>query len=886
LERLEDDANMRAGDAVAQEKFLREVVKVAPQIAVQRVESGRFASSEGVFKEYLKALVATGKLEHTSMNQLLQSGAATAGAGAFANGAGMGQFGGAAAAQYPVQGYGGNAAFEQYYAGGGGSGSGGYNNGWASAGVAQGFGGYAGTQTGQQQLQQANSSEHNPVFVQMVDGGVKTQLWRTVRMLALGALMIAGFNMLMDGKGMPRGLGMTSEVKPVIEETGKSFKDVMGASEAKEELQEIVAYLQDPARFTRLGGKLPKGVLLTGPPGTGKTLLAKAIAGEAGTPFFYASGSEFEEMYVGVGARRVRDLFDAAKKSAPCIVFIDEIDAIGSTRALKEQQALKMTLNQLLVELDGFQETQGVIIVGATNFPDILDPALTRPGRFDRNVVVPLPDLRDRKAILDLYLEPKPTAEDVDVEVIARGTPGASGADIANLVNIAALRASTSGAEMITLADLEYAKDKILMGSERKSAFIPEEVRKVTAYHEGGHALVAIHTDGAMPIHKATIMPRGQALGMVHQLPEEQDMLQRSKRQMLAELDVCMGGRVAEELIFGADSVTSGASSDIQKATQIARGMVERYGMGDEAKLGVMYMPTGGRDKQPVSNETKQAVDDEVRRILGDSYARAKSLLSKHQKQLHRLAKALLENESLTSDQIRLVIQGKPIPAAVPPTKADKPTSVKASKTAAVFCAAFDADAGVHRRVLRHAARRASAHVNGLKAPHCRFAVPRVLRLAIVVNAEGLVWGASLGLGGRDPSLAVCFGRARRECPVALPRKVVLERFMRNERAARQVQQRSARQGLCFSTSICLQLAHVQLLALGEAVLRAGEAFQRNNADARPVRRHQRQAEAQPDRAASPHLPLRPPSPAARVPGPPRSAARAHSGLPGGCPLR
>lgn len=368
-------------------------------------------------------------------------------------------------------------------------------------------------------------------------------------------------------------------------------------------------------------------------------------------------------MYVGVGARRVRDLFNAAKKRSPCIIFIDEIDAIGSTRALKEQQAMKMTLNQLLVELDGFQETEGVIIIGATNFPDVLDPALVRPGRFDRNVVVPLPDVRDRSEILKLYLDRVPHEKNMDIGSISRGTPGASGADLANLVNIAALRASTNGQEYVTLKDLDYAKDKILMGAERLSAVIPEEVRKVTAYHEGGHALVAIHTKGAMPVHKATIIPRGPALGMVLQLPEESDMIQRSKRQMLAELDVCMGGRVAEEIIFGADEITSGASSDLQKATQIARSMVEKYGMS--TNVGTMYVPDS-RKGQPLSDETKQLIDDEVKKILQASYDRAKKLLHGHKRELHRLASALLENETLTTDEMKMVIGGKKLPVSKP----------------------------------------------------------------------------------------------------------------------------------------------------------------------------------------------------------------------------
>jgi len=641
---------MRVADGAVQERFLREVGKISPEIVLQRYESGRFAANEGVFKEYLKALVATGRLDRTSMDDLLRNAHGTAasyshGPGAFNMGPAMPALGagwGAGATQPGVLQYGGSA---------GAAGTAGYAAGHAGQGAA----GFLGGQNG------APGSEPLPLQVQIVEGNAKSQFWRAARLLALAGMIYFGLEMFMEGKGMmPRGL--SSEVKAFVGTTGKTFEDVCGANEAKEELQEIVEYLKDPTKFTRLGGKLPKGVLLTGPPGTGKTLLAKCIAGEAGVPFFHAAGSDFEEMYVGVGARRVRDLFDAAKKARPCIVFIDEIDAIGSTRALKEQQALKMTLNQLLVELDGFRDTEGVIIIGATNFPDVLDPALVRPGRFDRNIVVPLPDLHDRTEILKLYLNKVPHEDNVKAVDIARGTPGASGADLSNIVNVAALHAAKIGAETVTTEDLEYAKDKVLMGAERRSAIIPKEVREVTAYHEGGHALMALHTPGAMPIHKATIMPRGQALGMVHQLPEEQDMLQRTKRQMLAELDVCMGGRAAEELIFGPDYVTSGASSDIQKASQIARAMVERYGMGS-SEIGVVFVPSDRR--QPISDETRQRVDEEVKNILNASYERARKLLTSHKKELHRLAKALIEHESLTSDHIKLVIAGQPLPATV-----------------------------------------------------------------------------------------------------------------------------------------------------------------------------------------------------------------------------
>eukprot|EP00899_Mesostigma_viride_P011764 jgi/Mesvir1/20589/Mv14826-RA.1 len=434
------------------------------------------------------------------------------------------------------------------------------------------------------------------------------------------------------------------------EKSVKTFADVKGCDEAKAELEEIVEYLKHPQRFTRLGGKLPKGVLLTGPPGTGKTLLARAIAGEAGVPFFFRAGSEFEEMFVGVGSRRVRALFAAAKKKAPCIVFIDEIDAVGGSRRQWESHTRK-TLNQLLVEMDGFEANEGIIVLAATNLPETLDSALTRPGRFDRIIHVPNPDVRGRKEILQHYLADKPLAPDVDVAKLARGTSGFSGADLANLVNVAAVKAALDNAEVVTNAQLEFAKDRILMGSERKSAVISDESRKLTAYHESGHAVVALNTEGAMPVHKATITPRGNALGMVTQLPDK-DETSISMRQMLAKIDVCMGGRVAEEMVFGADHITTGARSDLQQATALARHMITECGMSKT--LGPVYVDTSG-PAHP-SRETQVAIDSEIMRLLKESYTRAQRLLTKHEKDLHKLANALLESETLTGDEIRMTL--------------------------------------------------------------------------------------------------------------------------------------------------------------------------------------------------------------------------------------
>src|SRR6202140_2659479 len=486
--------------------------------------------------------------------------------------------------------------------------------------------------------------------------------------IALIGVWIFLSRQMQGGAGKAMGFGK-SRAKMLTEAHGRvTFEDVAGIDEAKQELEEIVEYLKDPQKFQRLGGKIPKGVLLVGPPGTGKTLLARAIAGEANVPFFTISGSDFVEMFVGVGASRVRDMFEQAKKNSPCIVFIDEIDAVGRHRGAGlggGNDEREQTLNQLLVEMDGFEANEGVILIAATNRPDVLDPALLRPGRFDRQIVVPNPDLSGREKILKVHMRKVPLAPDVDPKIIARGTPGFSGADRANLVNEAALLAARRGKRLVSRAEFEDAKDKVMMGAERRSLAMTDEEKKLTAYHEGGHALVALSVIGSDPIHKATIIPRGRALGMVMRLPER-DAVSLTRQKLNADLCVAFGGRIAEELIFGYDKVTTGAQSDIEMATRMARAMVTRFGMSDE--LGPIsygenqeevFLGHSVSRTQSVSEATAQNIDSEVRRIVEEPYSRAKQILQERIDDLHVLAKGLLEYETLTGEEIKALLRGE-----------------------------------------------------------------------------------------------------------------------------------------------------------------------------------------------------------------------------------
>jgi cell division protease FtsH len=493
-----------------------------------------------------------------------------------------------------------------------------------------------------------------------------------VLMNLLPILLIAGlwFFFMRNLQGGARGaMGFgKSKARLLTENKNRvTFDDVAGVDEAKDELSEIVDFLKDPGKVQKLGGKIPKGALLVGPPGTGKTLLARAVAGEAGVPFFTISGSDFVEMFVGVGASRVRDMFEQAKKNAPCIIFIDEIDAVGRHRGAGlggGNDEREQTLNQLLVEMDGFEANEGIILVAATNRPDVLDPALLRPGRFDRQVVVPNPDVTGREKILRVHMRNVPLAADVNVRTLARGTPGFSGADLSNLVNEAALAAARRNKRMVSMHDFEQAKDKVMMGAERKSMAMSDAEKRNTAYHEGGHALVAMTVPGSDPVHKATIIPRGRALGMVMQLPEG-DRYSMDYQQMTSRLTIMMAGRIAEELIFGKDKVTSGASSDIQGATSLARNMVTRWGFSDA--LGAVsygdnqeevFLGHSVARTQNVSEDTAQKIDSEVRRLVQAGLDEARRILTERLEDLHTLAKALLEFETLTGDEITNVLKG------------------------------------------------------------------------------------------------------------------------------------------------------------------------------------------------------------------------------------
>jgi cell division protease FtsH len=507
-------------------------------------------------------------------------------------------------------------------------------------------------------------------------------------LLLIGVWIFFMRQMQGGGRGGAMGFGK-SKARLLTEHQGrKTFEDVAGVDEAKEELQEIVEYLKDPSKFQRLGGKIPKGALLVGPPGTGKTLIARAVAGEANVPFFTISGSDFVEMFVGVGASRVRDMFEQAKKNAPCIIFIDEIDAVGRSRGAGlggGNDEREQTLNQLLVEMDGFESNEGIILIAATNRPDVLDPALLRPGRFDRQVVVPNPDITGREKILKVHMRDVPLSSDVDPKVIARGTPGFSGADLANLVNEAALLAARRNKRLVSMSEFEDAKDKVMMGPERRSMVMTDKEKQLTAYHEAGHALVALNMPATDPVHKATIIPRGRALGMVMQLPEG-DKMSMTREEMTSRLAVMMGGRIAEELKFGREKVTSGAASDIQQATRLARAMVTSWGLSDELGTidygddqGDVFLGQQLMQSRSISPETSRKIEAEVKKLVDQGLDDAKRILTEKRKDWETLAEGLLEYETLTGQEIEDLLNGKP-----PSRPEDDPTPPPSAPTSAV----------------------------------------------------------------------------------------------------------------------------------------------------------------------------------------------------------
>ncbi|MDP3593195.1 ATP-dependent zinc metalloprotease FtsH [Phenylobacterium sp.] len=521
----------------------------------------------------------------------------------------------------------------------------------------------------QEDLIKRLESQGADINVKSAGGGLLGLFLNSLPILLLIGVWIFFMRQMQGGARGAMGFGK-SKAKMMTENKNRvTFDDVAGVDEAKEELTEIVDFLKDPTKFQRLGGKIPKGALMVGPPGTGKTLLGRAVAGEAGVPFFYISGSDFVEMFVGVGASRVRDMFEQAKKNSPCIIFIDEIDAVGRHRGAGlggGNDEREQTLNQLLVEMDGFDPSEAIIVIASTNRPDVLDPALLRPGRFDSQVVVSNPDIGGRERILRVHMKNVPLAADVDVKTVARGTPGFSGADLANLVNEAALMAARKNRRMVTQRDFEDAKDRVMMGAERKSMAMTEDEKRLTAYHEGGHALIALNVPATDPVHKATIIPRGRALGMVMQLPER-DQLSMSYEQMTSRLAILMGGRMAEELIFGKDKITSGASSDIDQATRLAKAMVTKWGFSD--KLGVVsygenqdevFLGHSVSRTQNISEETAKLIDQEVKRLVQEGFDEARRILTEKLEDLHTLAKALLEYETLSGDEIINALKGVP----------------------------------------------------------------------------------------------------------------------------------------------------------------------------------------------------------------------------------
>ncbi|KAL8991376.1 MAG: hypothetical protein Q9177_000188 [Variospora cf. flavescens] len=614
LAHMEQTANNNPTSATAQNAFYSALLRAnMPAIVVERYQTGRYASNPACETTYLRALEVVGQSEYASS----QAGPM------------MRQQGNAGMTPEQVQAVGQAIAAQS-------------RGGNISI---TGKSGSAGT-----------GAKEAPLYV-VVEESTGASIFKWVKFLFYFALVtyftLVIMTIVVEASGILKKVGGFTSTEAQAEDQSTRFSDVHGCDEAKEELQEVVQFLRDPSKFSSLGGKLPKGVLLVGPPGTGKTLLARAVAGEAGVPFFYMSGSEFDEIYVGVGAKRVRELFNNARSKAPAIIFIDELDAIGTKRNERDPAYVKQSLNQLLTEMDGFSQDTNVIVIAATNLPQSLDKALTRPGRFDRNINVPLPDVRGRMEILKNKIKNVQVGTDVDEEALARGTPGFSGAELENLINQAAVHASRGQQQKVTMFDFEWAKDRIIMGAERRSMVVQEKDKLMTAYHEGGHALISLKTKGATPLYKVTIMPRGPTLGHTSMLPD-MDQVSQSKAEMLAQIDVSMGGKVAEELIYGADNVTSGASADIRSATSMAYHMVTQCGMSDA--LGNVDLAT---NYDLISPETKLKIEAEVRRLVEEGKERAKKILMENKKELDLIAKALMEYEVLNLEEVNKILKGE-----------------------------------------------------------------------------------------------------------------------------------------------------------------------------------------------------------------------------------
>ena len=579
--------------------LLRELNRLSaegPRKVIERVESGRKSLDENGLREYIKAVVSTGRIDDPSfsLNQILRT-------------------------------------TPQPYVGS--------------------------TSPSADSAAVAEEGKPQPGSWLRTLSGVPISV---IKFLALSFILVAAWSIVMESASgsLVQKMGQQTKTYEPVEATNVTLNDVKGCEEVKDELQEIVMYLKDPARFTRLGAKLPKGVLLSGSPGTGKTLLARAIAGEAGVPFYQASGSDFEEMFVGVGAKRIRDLFAAARKSAPCIIFIDEIDAVASRRNARDQSSVRMTLNQLLVELDGFKPNEGIVVICATNLPESLDKALTRPGRLDKMVVVPLPDLKGRREILQLYADKVKLGPQVDLDVLARRTSGMSGADLANIINIAAVKASMDGLSSIPMSALEESFDRVVVGLERRNP-MSEQERIMTAFHEGGHALVSMNIKGSDPVHKATIMPRGNALGVTWQIPEGPEKYSTKLHELKARLAVLMGGKAAEDIQFGAENVTAGCVSDLQQASGIARKMVMQFGMAPSTAGEVAPIYMNDNEYAYLSDSAKSKVDENVTKLLTEAYETAHGILTSNAKQLKALSEALVEFETLSKTEIDLAVAGK-----------------------------------------------------------------------------------------------------------------------------------------------------------------------------------------------------------------------------------